>query len=154
MLHTKRGPFNPKRALLVLHYNVPGAYIVTQRETCQTTGERYLLAYTNTNNLLHVALPRECLQGSIPSYFIDVRSHKDVQAAFEFSNLLRVPVVIIKNTGHDYKGRSSAPHSLARWTHNLKDIAREPEFVPEGCSTPASGAVALGIGWCAVARRI
>jgi hypothetical protein len=64
---------------------------------------------------------------------IDVRCPEDVSAAFTFSEKINVPLVI-KNTGvrfhlrdlgtklmtvlpeqHDYKGRSSAPHSLALW---------------------------------------
>ncbi|KAF9072912.1 hypothetical protein BDP27DRAFT_1319624 [Rhodocollybia butyracea] len=115
-----------------------------QWETCQTTGAQCLLDYTNTSNLSPIAPPRECLLGSIPPYFIDVQSEKDVQAAFKFSEHLKMPLVI-KNTGHDYKGRSSAPNALALWTHNLKDISYDSEFVPEGCSTP-SPAVTLGAG--------
>ena len=30
--------------------------------------------------------------------------------------------LIIKNTGHDYMGRSVAPGSLSLWTHHLKSI--------------------------------
>ena len=64
---------------------------------------------------------------------IDVQSDLDVSVAFEFSKRTGVPIVI-KNTGvrrirlsqevavlnvlivqHDYKGRSSAPASLALW---------------------------------------
>jgi FAD/FMN-containing dehydrogenase len=30
--------------------------------------------------------------------------------------------LIVKNTGHDYMGRSIAPGSLSLWTHHLKDI--------------------------------
>ncbi|KAE9406765.1 FAD-binding domain-containing protein [Gymnopus androsaceus JB14] len=128
----------------VFRANNPGAYIVSQWETCQATGAQCLLDYTNTSNLSPVTPPRECLLGSIPSYFIDVQSESDVQAAFEFSKRLHVPLVI-KNTGHDYKGRSSAPRSLALWTHNLKNISYDPEFVPEGCSTSSPG-VTLGAG--------
>ncbi|KAJ3862754.1 hypothetical protein EV359DRAFT_44538 [Lentinula novae-zelandiae] len=124
--------------------NTPGAYVIPQWETCQATGAQCLLDYTNTLDLTPVTPPRECLLGSIPPYFIDVRSEDDVRAAFYFSKRLQVPLVI-KNTGHDYKGRSSAPHSLALWTHNLKNISYEPDFVPEGCSTPSAG-VTLGAG--------
>ncbi|KIK63617.1 hypothetical protein GYMLUDRAFT_221811 [Collybiopsis luxurians FD-317 M1] len=128
----------------VFRSNNPGAYVVSQWETCQATGEQCLLDYTNTSNLAPVTPPRECRLGSIPPYFIDVRSETDVQVAFEFSKNFQVPLVI-KNTGHDYKGRSSAPGSLALWTHNLKDISYDSEFVPEGCSTPSAG-VTLGAG--------
>ncbi|KAL1960964.1 hypothetical protein VTO42DRAFT_4852 [Malbranchea cinnamomea] len=33
----------------------------------------------------------------------------------------------IKNTGHDFSGKSAGAGSLSIWTHNLKDI----EFIPE-----------------------
>lgn len=52
---------------------------------------------------------------------IDVRLTEDIQAALSFAQTYNVPLVI-KNTGHDYKGRSSAPSSLALWLHNLKDV--------------------------------
>ncbi|KAF5391920.1 hypothetical protein D9757_001789 [Collybiopsis confluens] len=128
----------------VFRSNHPGAYITSQWETCQVTGEQCLLDFTNTSDLAPVLPPRECAMGSIPSYFIDVRSEMDVKRALEFSKKFRVPIVV-KNTGHDYKGRSSAPGSLGLWTHNLKNISYDPEFVPEGCSTSSAG-VTLGAG--------
>ena len=46
--------------------------------------------------------------------YVEVASVSDVQAglAFASKNNLRL---VIKNTGHDYKGRSSAPDSFALW---------------------------------------
>ena len=40
----------------------------------------------------------------------------------------------IKNTGHDYAGRSSAPGSLGLWTHNLKSINHTSAYTPAGCN--------------------
>ncbi|KAJ4488464.1 hypothetical protein J3R30DRAFT_941597 [Lentinula aciculospora] len=127
-----------------LRTNTPGAYVVPQWETCQATGAQCLLDYTDPLNLAPLTPPRECLLGSIPPYFIDVQSEEDARVAFEFSKRFQVPLVI-KNTGHDYKGRSSAPHSLALWTHNLKNISYDSNFVPEGCSIASAG-VTLGAG--------
>jgi hypothetical protein len=50
----------------------------------------------------------------MPDYFIDVRTASDVAAGLAFAQKHSVPVVV-KNTGHDYKGRSSAPNSLMIW---------------------------------------
>ncbi|KAF8660909.1 hypothetical protein AX16_001537 [Volvariella volvacea WC 439] len=122
----------------------PGGYIQTQWETCQTTGEQCLLNYQNPNDTSPTVPPNTCRIGSIAQYYIDVQTPDDVAAAFEFSRRTNVPLVI-KNTGHDYIGRSSAPGSLALWTHNLKDISYDPEFVPEGCSTASPG-VTMGAG--------
>lgn len=120
-----------------------GARIQTQWETCHTTGEQCLLDFTNPNNRGAVDSSR-CALGSVPKYFIDVRNHKQVQEAFHFSRNTGIPIVI-DNTGHDYKGRSSGPGTLALWTHNLQDISLDDAFVAEGC--PASyQAVTMGAG--------
>ncbi|KAI5122815.1 hypothetical protein M0805_000157 [Coniferiporia weirii] len=124
--------------------NAPGGYINTQWETCQKTSKQCLLDFSNTSNIAAVTPPRQCALGSIPDYFIDVVKPSDVSAAFSFSRKSGVRV-IVKNTGHDYKGRSSAPGSLALWTHNLKNMTFEPSFVPEGCSDSYT-AVTLGAG--------
>ncbi|KAJ6554226.1 hypothetical protein B0H19DRAFT_1262614 [Mycena capillaripes] len=121
-----------------------GAFINTQWETCQSTGAQCLLDSSNPADLKVVVDSERCELGSVPSYFIDVRHASDVAAAFKFSEHTGVPLVI-KNTGHDYKGRSSAPNSLALWMHNLKDMSHHPEFVPEGCSL-AQPAVTFGAG--------
>ena len=90
--------------------------------------------------------PAECYQGSVPSYYIEVISVTDVQAALAFANATKVPL-IIKNTGHDYKGRSSAPNSLALWTHTYQPAIRlETTFTPEGCPTSSGVAVTVGAG--------
>ncbi|KAJ7801760.1 hypothetical protein B0H14DRAFT_2528843 [Mycena olivaceomarginata] len=119
-----------------------GAYINTQWETCQTTGAQCLLDASDPTNSTTMA--PECQLGSVPGYFIDVRDATDVAAAFTFSEQTGIPLVI-KNTGHDYKGRSSAPNSIALWIHNLKEMSYQPDFVPEGCSLAQPG-VTLGAG--------
>lgn len=82
----------------------------------------------------------------MPSYYIDVGQVSDVQAALKFANDTGVPLVI-KNSGHDYRGRSSAPNSLALWTHNLRPAPKlERDFTPEGCSAPAADSVTYGAG--------
>ncbi|KAF8887146.1 hypothetical protein BD779DRAFT_530703 [Infundibulicybe gibba] len=102
--------------------NNSGAYIQPQWETCQRSGEQCLLDSSNPNSTIPSSSPFQCQSGSIPDYFIDVHEAKDVSLAFAFSKKTGVPL-IVKNTGHDYKGRSSAPHSLALWVC--------PIFIPE-----------------------
>ncbi|KAJ7488991.1 hypothetical protein FB451DRAFT_1349558 [Mycena latifolia] len=127
--------------------NVPGAYMITQWETCQVSGQQCLLDYLDPENPTPSLPSQTCSTGSVPDYFIDVLSATDVVAAFNFSRKTSIPLVI-KNTGHDYKGRSSAPGSLALWTHNLKNISYNTNFVPEGCakSSPAL-TVGAGVQW-------
>ncbi|KAJ0365518.1 hypothetical protein COL154_004373 [Colletotrichum chrysophilum] len=62
-----------------------------------------------------------CILGNIASYAINVSSVSDVVAGLEFARQNNVRLSI-KNTGHDYIGRSNGEGSLALWTHNLKDI--------------------------------
>ncbi|KAJ7582378.1 FAD-binding domain-containing protein [Mycena floridula] len=124
-----------------------GAYFNTQWETCQRTGAECLLDWTNPNNSAADTPPRVCSQGSIPQFAINVTTAADVIAAFKFSKATGVPVMV-KNTGHDYKGRSSAPGTLALWVHGLKSIQLKNNFIPQNCpkTTVGRNAVALGAG--------
>lgn len=54
--------------------------------------------------------------------------------------------LVVKGTGHDYLGRSSAPDSLLIWTHALRDITVDDAFVPSGCSVAPTQAVTVGAG--------
>jgi hypothetical protein len=78
-----------------------------------------------------------CYQGSVPSYYIPVRNVSDVQAALSFAQTSGVPLVV-KNSGHDYKGRSSGPNTLALWMYPYQPpITLTKNFVPDGCSSSA-----------------
>lgn len=56
--------------------------------------------------------------------------------------------LIVKNTGHDYIGRSIAPGALSIWTHHLNDILiHEKEFKLDGCDITIEGtAFTVGAG--------
>ncbi|KAH8108810.1 FAD-binding domain-containing protein [Phellopilus nigrolimitatus] len=117
-----------------------GAYMNTEWETCQATSYQCLLDYTQPQNSLAFEPPRTCDQGSIPEFYIDAQNASDIVAAFNFSRATKVAIVV-KNTGHDYKGRSSGPDSLAIW------LSFDPAFVPTGCpSSSAKPGVTLGSG--------
>ncbi|KAG9122435.1 hypothetical protein FRC07_001176, partial [Ceratobasidium sp. 392] len=53
--------------------------------------------------------------------------------------------LVIKNTGHDYLGRSSGAGSLSIWTHQLKGISFTDSFVADGCKK-GSGVPAVTLG--------
>ncbi|KAJ7026042.1 FAD-binding domain-containing protein [Mycena alexandri] len=121
-------------------------YMATQSETCSTTGARCFLDWQNVTDTAAFDPPQSCQQGSISPHYIDVKTVSDVQAAFLFSNRTGVPLVI-KNTGHDYKGRSSSPNSLGLWSHNLKSTSFSARFTPHGCSADTTFAAAtIGAG--------
>ncbi|KDR84449.1 hypothetical protein GALMADRAFT_133744 [Galerina marginata CBS 339.88] len=122
-----------------------GAYELTQWETCQSTGDECLLDWTNPSNPASFAPPQQCLQGSVPSYYIDVTCAADVTAAYAFSKKSGVPLVV-KNSGHDYIGRSAGPGTLALWTHNLDKLVLDKSFVPSGCKVKPTTALTIGAG--------
>ena len=57
---------------------------------------------------------RPCLQGSVPRRYVDARGVEDVQKTLRFARDKELRLAV-KNTGHDYLGRSSAPDSFALW---------------------------------------
>jgi FAD/FMN-containing dehydrogenase len=80
--------------------------------------------------------------GNPVSYVIDVRSAEDVRAGIEFSREHNIRLVI-KNTGHDYAGKSTAKGGLSLWTHNLNST----QFIPTYESSYYTGpAIKLGAG--------
>jgi hypothetical protein len=70
----------------------------------------------------------------------------DVRVAVQFAREHNLKLVV-KGTGHDYLGRSSAPDSLLVWTHAMRRIESHDKFVASGCApSTASPAVSLGAG--------
>ncbi|QRV84446.1 FAD-binding domain protein [Ceratobasidium sp. AG-Ba] len=117
----------------------------TQWETCQKTDGGCLLDSDKPTNVTAFAAPRICNQGSVAPYYISVKTAADVVQAFSFCKRTGVPISV-KNTGHDYAGKSSAPGTLALWTHNVKYINYTASFVPDGCSIPGVPALTYGAG--------
>jgi len=117
----------------------------SQWETCQSSQMGCLLDSDNPSDPAAFT-NKTCFQGSISPYYVDIRNATDIQTAFNFSRETGT-LISIKNSGHDYKGRSSLQNSLALWVHNLNSISYDPNFVPEGCSngTTHSG-VTTGTG--------
>jgi hypothetical protein len=60
-----------------------------------------------------------CFLGNYASYSIDVRSIQDVQAGLEFAQSRNVRLVV-KNSGHDFFGKSTGKGALSLWVNNLK----------------------------------
>ncbi|KAL4735442.1 hypothetical protein BDV11DRAFT_211995 [Aspergillus similis] len=83
-----------------------------------------------------------CSLGNIASYAINVSSAQDVVAGIAFAqrNNIRLSV---KNTGHDFLGRSAGAGSLALWLHNLNGIQVVNHTGGSGYSGPA---LKLGAG--------
>ncbi|CAG8585820.1 unnamed protein product, partial [Penicillium salamii] len=90
-----------------------------------------------------------CKQGRIPLLSVKVKEAKHIQEAVKFAAKHNLKLVI-KNSGHDFIGRSSAPNSLQIFTHDMKEISIVDEFVPtvpvNTGTPPSTKAVKLGAG--------
>jgi FAD/FMN-containing dehydrogenase len=90
------------------------------------------------------------------AYAVAAASAGDVVAAVDFARAHRLRLVV-KGTGHDYLGRSSAPGSLLVWTHALREVAVHDAFVAAGCpAAQAAPAVSVGAGtrWLEAYREV
>ncbi|KAF1355969.1 FAD binding domain-containing protein [Lizonia empirigonia] len=73
-----------------------------------------------------------CSLGTLAPYYVDVREPSHISATLRFSKTHRLRTSI-KNTGHDFFGRSVGPDTLAIWTHNLKDLSFHQTFTASDC---------------------
>ncbi|KAF7377572.1 FAD-binding domain-containing protein [Mycena sanguinolenta] len=68
-----------------------------------------------------------CGQGDVPLYSVEAETVEDIQAAVKFSSAHNLRVVL-KSSGHDGLGRSTAPNSLLIHTHNFQNISFQDSF--------------------------
>ncbi|KAJ5794907.1 hypothetical protein N7457_001506, partial [Penicillium paradoxum] len=64
---------------------------------------------------------KPCELGNYVRYSVDVRTAAQISSTVKFATEHNIRLVI-RNTGHDYNGRSTGAGSLAVWTHHLKDL--------------------------------
>jgi hypothetical protein len=64
---------------------------------------------------------RPCELGNYVRYAVDATGAGDIAAAVRFARARNIRLVI-RNTGHDYLGRSTGAGALAVWTHHLKSV--------------------------------
>lgn len=76
-----------------------------------------------------------CTQGGYPSYTLNTSSVAQIQLAVNFArnNGIRF---LIKNTGHDFSGKSSGAGSLSVWMHGKKDMKYVPSYNSSSWSCP------------------
>jgi hypothetical protein len=75
-----------------------------------------------------------CSLGRLSTFYVEAESGHDIGKTLNFVRKHGIRVAI-KNTGHDYFGRSNAANSLAIWTHNMKNTKYHKTFQPKGCKT-------------------
>ncbi|TFK27133.1 FAD binding domain-containing protein [Coprinopsis marcescibilis] len=135
--------FNGRRT-----YNAEACAEVTRKWTDQNwQSDRQVSAHwilwTNTTCLPTENPDDSCTLGNLPEYVIMAKRAEHIKAGVDFArrNNLRL---IIRNTGHDFLGRSTGFGSLAINTHALKDVRFVDRYRGPGSWT--GGAVTVGAG--------
>ncbi|KAB8209196.1 hypothetical protein BDV34DRAFT_232818 [Aspergillus parasiticus] len=72
-----------------------------------------------------------CVFGGYPAYAVNASSVAHIQLAINFARQTGVRLVI-KNTGHDFSGKSGSADALSIWIHNLKGIQHVPSYNASG----------------------
>lgn len=79
------------------------------------------MAYQFTNNTCNPWLSPDspCTLGGHVAYSVNATSADDFKETIQFAKRNNIRLVI-RNTGHDYLGKSTGAHALAIWTHYMK----------------------------------
>ncbi|KAJ8111088.1 hypothetical protein OPT61_g6234 [Boeremia exigua] len=93
----------------------------------------------------HSSLTSTCKLGRLSTYHVEAHTADDISKTLDFVRQHGIRVSI-KNTGHDYFGRSSAANSLGIWTHHMKDTKYHQTFQPNGCKTQYKNIGEIGAG--------
>ncbi|KAB8068512.1 hypothetical protein BDV29DRAFT_162313 [Aspergillus leporis] len=119
----------------VLRSNWANGFMYNQVEICASSPSNQCLL-DNSNPTNPQALQASCNQGNMPSFSLKVQQPKDIIEAFRFSSCSGIRLSI-KNSGHDFLGRSSGRGTLSLWTRNLQAMHYNSSFVPSGCAANA-----------------
>ncbi|KAH8548322.1 hypothetical protein BGW37DRAFT_470290 [Umbelopsis sp. PMI_123] len=79
---------------------------------------------------LNTTMSTPCAHGNLPTLSVNASSVQDVQKTVKFASDHNLRLVI-KNSGHDYIGRSTAVGALSLWVHYLDTITLHDNFVPD-----------------------
>ncbi|KAF2746026.1 isoamyl alcohol oxidase-like protein [Sporormia fimetaria CBS 119925] len=77
--------------------------------------------YQGRTCLAHDSPNDNCTLGGYPSYAVKITNVAQIQTSINFARNKNLRLVI-KNTGHDFLGKSLGAGSLSLWTHALKDL--------------------------------
>ncbi|KAF7971845.1 hypothetical protein HWV62_19775, partial [Athelia sp. TMB] len=138
------------RCAPALSWDAAGASLIVRRGDHIAAYEQINFEECGTSDwcqpaTLGIGLVGTCGQGAVPRYGVAAQSAADIVAAVQFAKSKNLKVAV-KNTGHDYIGRSSAKDSFVIWTHALVDTAYSASFVPAGSPGAGVKAITLGAG--------
>ncbi|KAF9869884.1 hypothetical protein CkaCkLH20_12683 [Colletotrichum karsti] len=78
----------------------------------------------------------DCTMGGYPEYVIKARNVAQIQLAVNFARTTNMRLVV-KNTGHDFNGRSLGAGALSVWTNSLKGLQFYEDYKGISYSGPA-----------------
>ncbi|KAJ5893196.1 hypothetical protein N7504_009887 [Penicillium tannophilum] len=101
-------------ATLQANWTLPETHLDSSSSVMQTY-------FANQSCDAFTAKDRPCLLGNYVNYAVNVSTSEDVVSAIQFAqnNSIRF---VVRNTGHDYMGRSTGAGALSVWTHHLNSI--------------------------------
>ncbi len=104
-------------------------------------------AWPQQNQACYLQSSRQtpCGQGRISIYSAAVKTAAHIQATVRFAKRNNIRLVI-KNSGHDFLGRSAAANSLQIHTHWMNSITFSDNFVPEARKSGKGEGLAVTIG--------
>ncbi|KAI1817328.1 FAD-binding domain-containing protein [Poronia punctata] len=122
---------------------LPGGVMYTNLEQISDLG--CPVPDANEDESAPAAIESECSLANTPSYAVNVTSTQQIVETVKFAakHNLRLR---IKNSGHDYSGRSSGAGALSIWTRHLTSTEAVSDFVPKGCSSDGHDVVVAGSG--------
>ncbi|GKZ96526.1 CAZyme family AA7 [Aspergillus niger] len=82
-----------------------------------------------------------CIIGTYVQYAVRAESAADIQKTLAFITAHRIRL-IVRNTGHDYLGKSTGAGAVAIWTHHLKEI----DFLDYQSPNYTGSAIKVGAG--------
>ncbi|KAF2468315.1 FAD-binding domain-containing protein [Lindgomyces ingoldianus] len=102
------------------------------------------MAYPFSNNSCNPWLGPDtpCTLGFHPVFSINATKSAHYRAAILFATKHNIRLVI-RNTGHDYLGKSTGAHALEIWTHSVKGIKLFTQYTGPTFSGPA---IKIGAG--------
>lgn len=86
-----------------------------------------------------------CRQGTTPPYSVTISNASDASIVVKWAVKNKVKLTV-KNTGHDYLGRSAGPSTLQVNTYTMDEISYVSECVPQGSAAAPVPALTLGAG--------
>ncbi|EAU82898.1 FAD binding domain-containing protein [Coprinopsis cinerea okayama7 len=100
--------------------------------------------WTNTTCLPTENPNDSCTLGYVPEYVIMAQNRQHVKAGVDFARMNNLRL-IIRNTGHDFMGRSTGYGALAINTHNLKQVTFHDRWNGPGGYTGSAVTVGAGV---------